>query len=175
VSTTVPGRSHEDLQREEFVRSILMFQDFKGSLCFVGRAAAEAHLGRDIASALLGLVQHVDELDVIHTSAVVVLLERDFQSCKDLWQLVYAKAVDFVLTYDGNGRKGPDLLELVKEKLKGMEFSIEEWARARRPPFPEGDDVASASDQSGLEAEANIRKQSSSSSRVLVETAPTDH
>ena len=67
----------------------------------------------------------------VWTVAVLVVLERDFQSCKALWELMaikMASCVPEVVVFQ------LDLLETVRKSLEGLELPVKKGAAANIAP-----------------------------------------
>ncbi|GAB1314529.1 hypothetical protein MFIFM68171_04739 [Madurella fahalii] len=113
----------------KFISLLLSYQRYDGSIEFKDWATAEKHLGKEIADALRDmhttrwsrLKYPIVKARALWTAAVHVLLERDFQACKSLWELMAIKPESYCqkLNY-----MAPNVLEVVKEKLDGLKLSF---------------------------------------------------
>lgn len=80
----------------QYVLQLLRFQEFDGSFEFATEAETDILLGQSIRSALDQLVDDQRSRRTIYTTAIVVLLERDFAARKGLWELMHQKATAFL-------------------------------------------------------------------------------
>lgn len=114
--------------RLRVIRGLLQFQRYDGAIDFGDSATAEKWLGMDIVQALDTLSPPGLVLQVLWTAAVCVLLERDFQSCKALWELLAFKANTYLKSeshYLETGLQGADdLLLSVEALLEGLALPI---------------------------------------------------
>lgn len=77
----------------DIVRELLAVQQYDGAIDFGDWAAAGEILGEAVSYVLRALQQtYLDFSDrAVWTAATHVLLERDLQSCKALWELMGVK------------------------------------------------------------------------------------
>jgi hypothetical protein len=115
---TLMGRMTE----REFIRALLKYQKHDGCIRFSNAVLAEGLLGAEISRALTDLKLRNSSWseEQLWTSAVCILLERDFQSCAALWQLMALKGK----TYLGKFENSEELLRDVEEALEGLKVPI---------------------------------------------------
>ena len=88
--------------KKQFIRELLSFQQYDGSFLFDTYGELEKLLGASFISIVTGL-QGMDWWHPIinerkllaYTFSILVLLEREFQSCKALWELMWRKALSY--------------------------------------------------------------------------------
>ena len=131
--TAGAGTGDNDQQREQaerdFVTAILQFQCHDGSIHLRDWETAKQILGKDIADGLCSITHAAwpdVALEVLWTVAVRVLLERDFQSCKALWELMVIKMTAYCEKSLGDLPSHEDLLREVGELLKDWKVPIHE-------------------------------------------------
>ncbi|KAK4114599.1 hypothetical protein N656DRAFT_536923 [Canariomyces notabilis] len=118
-----PGEIKEELRKENaFICSILECQAHDGRIRFSDAVVAERLLGGEISRALTDLKpRHPSQLDEhLWTAAICILLERDFQSCAALWQLMVLKAKSYL----GKFENSEELVRDVEEALRGLKLPI---------------------------------------------------
>jgi hypothetical protein len=110
----------------DFIRTLLRYQQFDGSIDFGKWFIAENVLGSDITAALWALAQGYpdDEAKTIWTAAAHVLLERDCQSSKSLWELMAIKLARYCWGRPWASGFRMDPLEVVKKVLEGLKLPI---------------------------------------------------
>ncbi|KAK4096716.1 hypothetical protein N658DRAFT_333945 [Parathielavia hyrcaniae] len=132
------NESSPDTEAEAaFISLLLAYQKFDGSIFFGDIMQANKHLGRDIVDALRGLRlfgrTSAKRLHwrVLWTAAVLVLLERDMQSCKSLWELMAMKMASYCEKHSpsdsaGSHGSGKTLgwLDEVRTQLEGLRLPV---------------------------------------------------
>ncbi|KAK4099568.1 hypothetical protein N658DRAFT_498274 [Parathielavia hyrcaniae] len=118
----------------DFISSLLIYLQFDGSIVFGGIHKATKHLGRETVDALreLWVASTLDfSWTMLCTAAVLVLLERDMQSSKSLWELMAMKMAGYCEKHspaDSAGLHGPGKtpgwLDEVKKQLEGLRLPI---------------------------------------------------
>ncbi|KAH6850635.1 von Willebrand factor type A domain-containing protein [Chaetomium sp. MPI-CAGE-AT-0009] len=126
-SDPAPGDQRNSPERD-FVSSLLNFQHYDGSVDFGSWEVAEMLLGKAIADALRSLQQTGPGLSDrgLWTAAVHVLLERNFQSCKALWELMAIKTASYC-----RNNSGSSLLEVVGKGLEGLKLPLHQQQEER--------------------------------------------
>ncbi|RYP73875.1 hypothetical protein DL771_003317 [Monosporascus sp. 5C6A] len=97
--------------REQTVRNLLAFQSFDGSFDIKDEDAEEV-VGKEVAGAICSATKKVRALAneglrrlrttaAVHrrlaaTAAVLLFLEKNFQECKDLWELMRSKGMAYI-------------------------------------------------------------------------------
>jgi hypothetical protein len=120
-------KPHDDT---DWVRVFLQHQHFDGSFGFPRRATAEACLGKAVVDTLLDYYSssHGHQISQLYTAAAIVILRRDFASCKALWSLMESKAMDFLeKTLPGAASDRQvllDYLEVVARLLEGLRVPV---------------------------------------------------
>jgi hypothetical protein len=147
---TVPDDGGLAQQRTErnFITHLLQFQVFDGHIEFTSWAMAEVFLGKKISGALRAIhATVVVTAKELWTAAVLVLLERDFQSCKALWELMAVKMASCVPEV---AVLQLDLLYTVRKSLEGLELPVKKGAAANIAPTSSvvGHDLDSATRES---------------------------
>jgi hypothetical protein len=135
----------------DFIRTLLGYQQFDGSIDFGAWAVAKLVLGKDVSDALRALQQTYPDLTdrAAWTMAVCVLLERDFQSSKSLWELMTIKMKSYCekLPLPPTSELGSNLLHVVAKGLAGLKSPVEQekkarpslWDRLRAPRLSDSD------------------------------------
>lgn len=125
------GKEERDQQGKQaeraFITTVLSFQCHDGSIDFVDWLAAQRVLGADIADALSLNIQAAFpdvSQEILWTLAVWVVLERDFQSCKALWELMGLKMKAFCEKNLGSSACHSRLLGEVQAALKDLRVPI---------------------------------------------------
>jgi hypothetical protein len=125
------GLAQQRAERD-FIARLLQFQVFDGYIEFTSWATAEVFLGLEISSALRAIHETVVvTAKELWTAAVLVLLERDFQSRKALWDLMAIKMASCV---PEAAVLQLDLLETVRKSLEGLELPVKKGAAADIDP-----------------------------------------
>ena len=128
-----PAGCGSDSQTKEdeadFIKKILQFQQHDGSIDFGSWDAAIELLGKGITDVLFSIkrcdvvdptgVSPKLRRDCVWTVVVHVLLERDFQSRKVLWDLMAMRMENY---YQKHARSAPDLLRMVKGGLERLKL-----------------------------------------------------
>ncbi|KAH7316897.1 von Willebrand factor type A domain-containing protein [Stachybotrys elegans] len=109
------------------IHQLLECQRFDGSFEFLDHTKVEKVLGSEVGPALLALHENPTPRAVIHTAAIIFLLERDFLPWRGLWEAMYDKAKSFLEAHGG------DSLDMARiaDVLKGRRM-ISDQAEARR-------------------------------------------
>ncbi|KAK3297357.1 von Willebrand factor type A domain-containing protein [Chaetomium fimeti] len=129
-STPGPGNQSGPPKRY-FVSSFLNFQQYDGAVDFGSWVLAETFLGKDTADELRSFKEEWQGLSDrgVWTAAVHVLLERNFQSCKSLWELMAIKTASYCASI--SLRPGSDLLEVVRRLLEGLKLPFDQQQEER--------------------------------------------
>ncbi|KAI4860859.1 von Willebrand factor type A domain-containing protein [Hypoxylon rubiginosum] len=121
--------SYQSDPQKEFVASLLAYQNFDGSI----NVDVQSLLEPSLTQASQKIEEYaVDDGGVASASAallsytviVVVSFERHLQDCKGLWDLMRAKAVDYVRSQVPDESKMDKLMEFAKELLAGRQFAL---------------------------------------------------
>lgn len=96
TSMSKASKSANSTDSHQHIHQLLEVQQFDGSFEFAAEAETDKLLGQSIRSALDQLVDDKRSKRTIYTTAIVVLLERDFAVCKGLWELMHHKATAFL-------------------------------------------------------------------------------
>ncbi|KAK0652451.1 von Willebrand factor type A domain-containing protein [Cercophora newfieldiana] len=90
-------RETQTQTQTDFVRQIVGYQRSNGCFDFGSDANEEACLGRDVVAKASELIQALGWDSVrVQVAIIIVLLRRDFQSCKSYWDLAESKAVGYL-------------------------------------------------------------------------------
>ncbi|KAI1411474.1 VIT-domain-containing protein [Hypoxylon sp. FL1857] len=116
-------------KHKKFVADLLTYQNFDGSI----RVDASSILGPSLASVAQEIEAHISKSNIgsgasaallAYTLVAVVLLERDLLDCKDLWDLMKMKAVDYIATQVPEESKKAELMKFAEERLAGKELTL---------------------------------------------------
>jgi hypothetical protein len=114
-----------DIRTEkEFISLILGYQQFNGCIDFGSWTIAAQYLGKDITNALRTHLSDSAWVEIpirLWTAAVYVLLERDFQPYKSLWELMAMKMASYCQI---SVSWGAQWLGGVKKTLEGLKLPL---------------------------------------------------
>lgn len=123
-----PCQMSSNLQKE-FVGKLLAYQNFDGSIgvsvqsLLVPSLAEAAREIQEYAVNESGAVRSLAAL-LAYTVIVVLSLERDFQDCEGLWDLMRTKAVGYISTQVSDEKKKDKLMEFTKGLLTSHGFAL---------------------------------------------------
>ncbi|KAK5993010.1 von Willebrand factor A domain-containing protein [Cladobotryum mycophilum] len=89
-------KTKTELEAEDFVRSLLAYQRSDGCFSLTTTLAIKSAIGPSFLKVVEALQDKYGSIDIVVTSAIVALLEVQFQSCQPLWVLMVRKARDYV-------------------------------------------------------------------------------
>ncbi|KAI1090433.1 von Willebrand factor type A domain-containing protein [Rostrohypoxylon terebratum] len=131
VAETQPSKTTSDPHRE-FVTKLLSYQNFNGSF----NPGTKSILGSSLAQAAQDIEKHALKNKIVqdaetagfltYTVVAAVLLERDLQDCKDLWDLMVAKASRYVSDLVSDESRRNKFYDFVKQQLAGKALSMED-------------------------------------------------
>jgi hypothetical protein len=99
------------------IENIIRFQKYDGSFDFLDLASVWQTVGQELATILHDLINEGFSSQIIYTTAMIVLLEREFPDCKDMWDLNHLKATIYL---DSCADKFPK--EEMESRLRGIPF-----------------------------------------------------
>lgn len=103
------------------LQRMLDHQCFDGSFHFPDSHSLRKVLGREVADRLHTLAAWGASERLIYTTAIVVLLERDYAEQKGLWELMHIKAMEFIQSCTETFAKAE-----MEERLHGLSICLEE-------------------------------------------------
>ncbi|KAI1204994.1 VIT-domain-containing protein [Annulohypoxylon truncatum] len=116
----------------EFVAKLLSYQNFNGSF----NTDTKSLLGPSLAKTAEEIENHVMKSGTVgasvaaglltYTVIVLLLLERDLQDCKDLWDLMATKATHYISNLVSEDSKRNEFYDLAKGQLAGKRFPIKD-------------------------------------------------
>ncbi|KAI2472935.1 VIT-domain-containing protein [Annulohypoxylon bovei var. microspora] len=115
---------------KKFVAKLLWYQNFDGSI----NTDASSILGSLLTTATHEVEEYALKTNTISSSSAagilaytvvfVVLLERDLLDCKDLWDLMRIKAVDYIVAQVPDESKRTELYKFAQEHLAGKQLPL---------------------------------------------------